>query len=267
MNTKDVEARVAAIRDWFANCANYESEKDWKAVIGISGGKDSSVAAALLAKAIGPEKVIGVLMPNDEQSDIDDSYALVEHLGIDSITVNIGDAYNDLLGRLGAVFDNEDTEYFGISVESDSRVTTNLPARLRMCVLYAVANHLNGRVIGTGNRSEKLTGYWTYGGDGLSDLAVLDDLYVSEVIELGELLGLPERFTRKPPSDGMSGKTDEEKLGFTYDELEKTVRLVDFPEGSASRDREAMIWDRVHGMAWKRRLIAGIPSVRDFMEG
>lgn len=264
MNAKDVEARVAAIRDWFANCANYESEKDWKAVIGISGGKDSSVAAALLAKAVGPTKVFGVLMPNGEQKDIDDSYDLVRFLGINSGTVNIGGAFEALIDRLDVAWNDEG---FFRSYGDDSRVTTNLPARLRMCVLYAVANHLNGRVIGTGNRSEKLTGYWTYGGDGLSDLAVLDDLYVSEVIELGELLGLPERFTRKPPSDGMSGKTDEEKLGFSYDELEKTVRLVDFPEGSASRDREAMIWDRVHGMAWKRRLIAGIPSVRDYMEG
>jgi len=124
-----------------------------------------------------------------------------------------------------------------------------------------VANHLNGRVIGTGNRSEVLTGFYSIWGDSACDLAVLKDLYVSEVIELGELLGLPERFTRKPPDDGMSGKTDEEKLGFTYDELEKFMKWDAIPH-----ERACMIRDRVDGSRWKGRLVSGIPSARDFME-
>lgn len=259
MNAKDVEARAAAIRDWFVNCANYKKEEDWKAVIGISGGKDSSVAAALLAKAIGPEKVWGVQMPNGEQKDIRDSIDLVKFLGIHSMTVNIENPVDSLMFEIQHWEGRDYPEMCGFG--EDPKVTTNLPARLRMCVLYAIANHINGRVIGTGNKSEKLVAYTTLWGDSACDIRVLDDLFVSEVIELGELLGLPERFTRKPPDDGMSGKTDEEKLGFTYDELEKFMKWNVLPH-----ERACMIRDRVDGSSWKGRLVSGIPSIRDFME-
>lgn len=196
------------IRDWFE-----ENGRDCNAIVGISGGKDSSVAAALCARALGVDRVIGVLMPNGEQSDIAMSRLLVEHLGIRHFVVNIHDGYQGLLGevrrQLGDV--SRDTEI-------------NLAPRLRMATLYAVAQSNNGRVANTCNLSEDWVGYSTRYGDSAGDFSPLSMLCVREVKALGRELGLPECLVEKVPIDGLCGQTDEEKLGFTYAALDAYIR-------------------------------------------
>ena len=196
------------IRDWFE-----ENGKDCNAIVGISGGKDSSVAAALCVRALGVDRVIGVLMPNGEQSDIAMSRLLVEHLGIRHFVVNIHDGYQGLLGevrrQLGDV--SRDTEI-------------NLAPRLRMATLYAVAQSNNGRVVNTCNLSEDWVGYSTRYGDSAGDFSPLSMLCVREVKALGRELGLPECLVEKVPIDGLCGQTDEEKLGFTYATLDTYIR-------------------------------------------
>ena len=196
------------IRDWFE-----ENGRDCNAIVGISGGKDSSVAAALCARALGVDRVIGVLMPNGEQSDIAMSRLLVEHLGIRHFVVNIHDGYQGLLGevrrQLGDV--SRDTEI-------------NLAPRLRMATLYAVAQSNNGRVANTCNLSEDWVGYSTRYGDSAGDFRPLSMLCVREVKALGRELGLPECLVEKVPIDGLCGQTDEEKLGFTYAALDAYIR-------------------------------------------
>lgn len=196
------------IRDWFE-----ENGRDCNAIVGISGGKDSSVAAALCARALGVDRVIGVLMPNGEQSDIAMSRLLVEHLGIRHFVVNIHDGYQGLLGevrrQLGDV--SRDTEI-------------NLAPRLRMATLYAVAQSNNGRVVNTCNLSEDWVGYSTRYGDSAGDFSPLSMLCVREVKALGRELGLPECLVEKVPIDGLCGQTDEEKLGFTYAALDAYIR-------------------------------------------
>ncbi len=196
------------IRDWFE-----ENGRDCNAIVGISGGKDSSVAAALCVRALGVDRVIGVLMPNGEQSDIAMSRLLVEHLGIRHFVVNIQDGYQGLLGevrrQLGDV--SRDTEI-------------NLAPRLRMATLYAVAQSNNGRVANTCNLSEDWVGYSTRYGDSAGDFSPLSMLCVREVKALGRELGLPECLVEKVPIDGLCGQTDEEKLGFTYATLDAYIR-------------------------------------------
>ncbi len=196
------------IRDWFE-----ENGRDCNAIVGISGGKDSSVAAALCVRALGVDRVIGVLMPNGEQSDIAMSRLLVEHLGIRHFVVNIQDGYQGLLGevrrQLGDV--SRDTEI-------------NLAPRLRMATLYAVAQSNNGRVVNTCNLSEDWVGYSTRYGDSAGDFSPLSMLCVREVKALGRELGLPECLVEKVPIDGLCGQTDEEKLGFTYAALDAYIR-------------------------------------------
>ncbi len=203
---------IAWVKDYFTKNGNSET----KAVIGISGGKDSATVAALCCAALGKERVIGVMMPNGIQSDIEDSKNICKFLGIKNYTVNIEDAYRGLTCEL--------KKALGVGV-TPSQYNTNTPARLRMATLYSVAAiEGNCRVSNNGNKSECTVGYFTLWGDGAGDFAPLANLYVSEVIKLGLALGLPEEFVKKAPSDGMSGMTDEDKLGFTYADLEKVAR-------------------------------------------
>ncbi len=193
------------IRRWFE-----ENGSGCSAVLGISGGKDSSVAAALCAKALGAERVIGVLMPQGEQFDIDYSHELCELLGIRKIEVNIGET----VAALKAAFP------FEPSVQTE----TNIPPRIRMTVLYAVSQSHNGRVANTCNLSEDWVGYATRYGDGAGDFGPISHFTVQEVKAIGRYLGLPEKFVEKPPLDGLCGKTDEDNLGFTYAELDAYIR-------------------------------------------
>lgn len=201
---------VEWITDWFE-----ENGNGCKAVVGVSGGKDSSVVAALCVAALGKNRVIGVLMPNGEQSDIKYSHMLCDHLGIKKYTVNVGPAIN---GVLDSIHEN------AADIEVTEQATTNLPARIRMATLYAVSQSVNGRVANTCNLSEDWVGYSTKFGDAAGDFSPLSRLTVSEVKAIGRELGLPAELVDKTPSDGLCGKTDEMNLGFSYDVLDKYIR-------------------------------------------
>ena len=198
---------VEWIRDFFdkngAGC---------NAVVGISGGKDSSVVAALCCEALGAERVIGVLMPCGNQHDIDCSHKLCDHLGITTHTVNI----QNISDAFVASFPDS------LALSEQSRI--NMPPRIRMTVLYAVSQSCNGRVANTCNLSEDWVGYSTRYGDAAGDFSPLSHLTVTEVKAIGHELGLPSDLVEKTPIDGLCGKTDEDNLGFTYAELDRYIR-------------------------------------------
>ncbi len=199
---------VQWIRDWFQT-----NGKGCNAIVGISGGKDSSVVAALCVEALGKDRVIGVLMPNGEQADIDMSLLLCEHLGIEYVTVNIKEGYDALLASISREIG-----------EPSSDTVINLAPRIRMATLYAVCQSRNGRVANTCNLSEDWVGYSTRYGDSVGDFSPLSMICVREVKEIGRYLGLPEVLIEKVPIDGLCGQTDEEKLGFTYAMLDRYIR-------------------------------------------
>ena len=215
-------------------CVNWIREffeangKDCNAVVGISGGKDSSVAAALCVEALGRDRVVGVLMPKGEQFDIDMAYMLVNHLGIKHYEINIKDAIEGVLREMPTDLD--------VSVQSN----VNLPPRIRMSILYFVSQSLNGRVVNTCNLSEDWVGYSTRYGDAAGDFSPMANLTVTEVKEIGRVLGLPDELVDKVPIDGLCGKTDEENLGFTYAELDRYIRTgeIDDLEKKAIIDRK-----------------------------
>lgn len=219
---------VCWIRDWFDT-----NGKGCNAVVAVSGGKDSSVVAALLVEALGKERVIGVLLPKGEQFDIDVSHALVRHLGIKSYTINIKDCYDGLVNEL----ENSLEQVLPQTI-------TNLPARLRMAATYAVSQSLNGRVANTCNLSEDWVGYATRYGDGAGDFSPLSKLTVQEVKAVGRELGLPSMFVDKVPIDGLQPKTDEENLGFTYEVLDRYIRTGEIDD----EDTKARI-DRLHSIS------------------
>ena len=212
------------IKDFFNN-----NGPDCNAVVGISGGKDSSIAAALCVEALGKDRVIGVLMPQGEQHDIDAAYLLVNHLGIKHFVVNIKDSVDGLLKNMP-----KDLEITPQSLQ-------NLPPRIRMSTLYAVSQSCNGRVVNTCNLSEDWVGYSTRYGDSVGDFSPLSFLTVTEVKQIGHLLGLPEELVEKTPIDGLCGKSDEENLGFTYAELDVYIRTGEIEDG----EKKAKI-DRLH---------------------
>ncbi|MEE1302741.1 MAG: NAD(+) synthase [Bacteroidales bacterium] len=203
---------VQWIRDWFE-----ENGKDCNAVIGISGGKDSTVVAALCVEALGKDRVFGVLMPNVIQKDIIDSYAVVEYLDINFMTVDIGLAVDSILCGISYPKNGK-----GLMISNQTRV--NLPCRIRMSTLYAVSQSMNGRVANTCNLSEDYVGYSTRWGDSVGDFAPLANLTTDEVVAIGDALGLPYDLVHKTPTDGLCGKTDEDNLGFTYAVLNKYIR-------------------------------------------
>lgn len=204
-----------------------QNGKDCNAVVGISGGKDSSVAAALCVEALGKDRVIGVLMPQGTQHDIDMAHLLVTHLGIRHYVVNIKDAVDGILNQLPA------------DLEITPQTRQNIPPRIRMSTLYAVSQSVNGRVCNTCNLSEDWVGYSTRYGDSVGDFSPMSHLTVTEVKEIGHLLGLPKELVEKTPIDGLCGKTDEENLGFTYAELDRYIRegIMDDPVKKEMIDR------------------------------
>jgi NAD+ synthase len=201
---------VQWIREYFDKNAN---DRDCHAVVGLSGGKDSSTVAALCVRALGADRVIGVLMPQGEQWDIDFSHELAGHLGIKKCVVNIKDSVD-------AVF--QSLKEGGLLL--NRQATINTPARIRMSVLYAVSAIIGGRVANTCNLSEDWVGYSTKFGDSAGDFSPLSGLTVTEVKAVGRELGLPSKFIDKMPADGLSGLSDEDNLGFTYDVLDRYIR-------------------------------------------
>ena len=206
------------IKDYFVN-----NGPDCKAIIGISGGKDSTVTAALLVKALGKNRVIGVKMPQGNQHDIDVANKVIDYLGIRSYEINIGDVCESLYHAIDEGYD------FDSTVKNNPQVTSNSPARVRMTVLYAIAALEHGRVANTCNRSEDFIGYSTKFGDAAGDFSVLSEYTVSEVRQIGKALGIPNEFIFKAPEDGLSGKTDEDNLGFTYGELDHFLLQRHYP--------------------------------------
>lgn len=200
---------VQWIRDWFE-----KNGKDCNAVVGISGGKDSSVVAALCVEALGKDRVVGVMMPDGEQTDIDDAMAVVNHLGIPYHKINIRTIINSF--------------YFSVDLEltpfrPSDQAKINLPPRIRMAMLYFTSQSLNGRVANTCNLSEDYVGYSTRWGDSVGDFSPLAHLTSDEVVAIGDACGLPYELTHKTPSDGLCGKTDEDNFGFTYEVLNKYI--------------------------------------------
>ena len=214
---------VAWIREFFEN-----NGPDCKAVLGISGGKDSSVAAALCVEALGKDRVVGVLMPKGVQHDIDAAYMLVNHLGIEHYEINIEKAVEGLQGAMPK------------ELTLTPQAVQNLPPRVRMATVYAVSQCVNGRVCNTCNLSEDWVGYSTRYGDSVGDFSPMSFLTVTEVKEIGHLLGLPQELVKKTPIDGLCGKTDEENLGFTYAQLDRYIRTgeIDDPEIKELIDRK-----------------------------
>lgn len=221
------EGLVKWIQDWFEKNGN-----GCNAVIGISGGKDSTVCAGLLVKALGKERVIGVLMPNGEQVDIEDSYKVVNHLGIKHYVINIHEAYIGITNQMSTLSND---------IPVSKQTKENLPARLRMSTLYAVSQSVNGRVCNTCNMSEDWVGYSTRYGDSVGDFSPLSNYTVTEVKQIGHYLGMPAELVDKTPSDGLCGKSDEDNLGFTYAELDQYIR-----EGILPSPKKKEIIDNKH---------------------
>jgi len=214
----NAEKTCKAIINWIKDYFNAQPGAKG-AVIGISGGKDSSVTAKLLVEALGKEGVFGVLMPNGEQKDIADSLRVVDILGISCKIVNIESAYKGILDGIGEE-----------ALSIDAKI--NIAPRLRMTTLYAISSTLHYRVCGTGNKSEGYVGYTTKWGDNAFDFNPIGDMTTEEVVALGDYLGLPYELTHKTPSDGLSGQSDEEKLGLTYKQLN------DYIENGSTGDAE-----------------------------
>jgi NAD+ synthase len=211
------------IRDW-----REKNGPECNFIVGISGGVDSLVAAKLCVEAVGPSKVLGVIMPNYKQDDIDVAYDICQHvLGIDYLTINIGYAYDDIIDQIDLALDVSD------------QTLINLAPRLRMAVLRGVAQSHNGRVVNTGNLSEIYIGYFTRDGDGAGDLAPLAPFVKKEVVAIGHYLRLPKKYVEKTPADGLCGKSDEDNFGFTYAVLDRYIRtgVCDDPEVKRRIDR------------------------------
>ena len=224
-NAKDaIEKCVQWIKEWFD-----KNGKNCKAVIGISGGKDSTVAAALCVKALGADRVFGVLMPNGEQSDINDAYDVVKVLNIKHILINVKNPIDNTIREI--------SKYYTPSEQT----LINLPPRIRMATLYAVSQTVNGRVVNTCNLSEDWVGYSTRYGDSVGDFSPLSNFTVTEVKAIGHELGLPAHLVDKVPLDGLCNKTDEDNLGFTYTELDDYIR-----KGIAPADDKKRRIDELH---------------------
>ena len=230
---KESEKVIEWIKQYFK-----DNGKDCNAIIGISGGCDSSVTAALLVKALGKDRVIGVLMPNGDQYDIDCSYQLVKFLDIKHYVININKPYLELTNEI-------DTK-LKIDSKSYDIYRTNTPSRLRMATLYGISGLFNGRVANTCNLSEDYVGYSTKFGDSAGDFSPISNFTKTEVRELGEELGLPKNLIYKVPEDGMSFKSDEEKLGFTYEVLDKYIRTGEIDDLKTKEKIDKMHFANLH---------------------
>lgn len=188
-------------------------------VVNISGGKDSTVVAALLVEAVGADKVLGILQPNGEQKDISDSIRVCKYLGIEYKIVNIMESVNSIINSI----ERNPTEINIINHKIDDKTLTNIPPRIRMTVARAVAQSIGYRFAGTGNLSERYIGWFTKDGDFSCDFNIIAGLTCTQVIKLGDELGIPHDLVHKTPADGLTGKSDEDNFGFTYEQLDNYI--------------------------------------------
>lgn len=224
-NAKQVKNKLVQwMREWFE-----QNGKDCRAVIGISGGVDSSVVAALCVEALGKDRVVGVQMPNKEQADISDADMLINHLDIESVLINIHESVSNIIKEM--ILEN-----LGVSEQT----IINLPPRIRMATLYAVSQSINGRVINTSNMSESWVGWDTRYGDSVGDMSPLANLTKTEIKAIGKELGLPEELVNKTPLDGLCGKTDEDSFGFTYEVLDRYIRTGEIEDENIKAKIDAM---------------------------
>ena len=235
-NSIDIKNRcIKWIQDWFE-----ENGRGCNAVIGISGGVDSSVVAALCVEALGKDRVYGVIMPNHQQADIGDAYEICDHLHIKHTVVNIGLTIDALSSEISSLvmrtMESHDSEPIVLS----DQTKINLPPRIRMATLYAVSQSIDGRVANTCNLSEDWIGYSTRYGDSVGDFSPLSNLTKTEVKEVGRVLGLPESLVAKTPTDGLCGKTDEDNFGFTYDVLDKYIRTGEIEDEQVKAKIDSM---------------------------
>lgn len=221
MKIKDINNEVDYIKNWIKKYF-VENGPDCKAIIGLSGGKDSTIVAKLCVEALGKERVIGVFMPQGNQHDIDVAHEVGKYLGIQTIEINIGDTCEMLYNAI--------EEGVSHDIHHSSVITSNTPARIRMSILYAIAGEYHGRVANTCNASEDYVGYSTKFGDSAGDFSPLSSYTVRQVRAIGRALGIPEKFINKAPEDGLSGKTDEDNLGFSYDVLDDYLENNITPE-------------------------------------
>lgn len=236
------------------------------AVIGISGGKDSTVVAGLLCAAIGRENVLGVMIPDGTQKDISDSKRVCEHLKINNVEVNIGAItlrFNELIHDIAKNHVEEARAgKFPRPIADFARRTTNIPPRVRMTLLYAIAQNYGGRVIGTGNAAESYVGFCTLYGDLAGDFNPIKNLFVDEVIALGKMLKLPDDLVEKRPSDGLTDRTDEENLGFSYADVKKVaLKVPSWQEGTAFADIEVK-----HKATQFKREIINVPGIEFYRD-
>lgn len=244
---KAVDHIVAWIQDWFEH-----NGKDCNAVIGISGGKDSTITAALLVKALGKDRVIGVLMPNNlEDKDRQIAVEVCQYLNIEYDELLIGSSVSSIIRQI------EKCSCF-VKEKVSRQTEINLPARIRMATLYAVSQSVNGRVANTCNLSEDYVGYATRYGDGAGDFSPLSQYTVTEVRQIGKALGLPDEFVYKVPSDGLCGKTDEDNLGFTYEVLDRYIRTGECDD----KDIKAKIDELHERNKFKLELMQSCPYYR-----
>lgn len=211
---KVTEGVINWIREWFE-----ENGKNCKAVIGVSGGKDSLIVSKLCVEALGADRVIGVMMPCGVQKDISDSIRTCEYLGIKNYTINIEGAVNATLKQM------EDA-----GIEISNQTIVNLPPRIRMSTLYAVSQSHNGRVSNNCNLSEDICGFSTRFGDSVGDFSPLSNLTTVEIVQIGDYLGIPYDLVHKVPMDGLNVNendeyiTDEDILGVKYSDIHTYAR-------------------------------------------
>lgn len=210
----DAKREKDNIIKWIQDYFNENGNPNTLAVIGISGGVDSSVAAALCVKALGRDRVLGINLPDTVQDDIDEAKAVVDFLGIQSETLNIGTMMGSFYNTFQKTFKNSISDV----------VIFNTPARVRMTMLYAVAGQVGGRVVNTCNLSESFVGYDTKWGDNAGDFAPISQFTKTEVRRIGAALGLKPEMINKVPIDGLCGLSDEERYGFTYEQLDNFIR-------------------------------------------
>ncbi len=229
MKVNELEISKDQIVEWIRKFFD-QNGNGCNAVVGISGGIDSSVVAALCVEALGKDRVIGVLLPQNTQTDIDAAYELCNHLGIKKYEINVGGIVDSLLTLMS----------YEMDVDITQQTQINLPPRIRMATLYAVSQSINGRVANTCNLSEDWVGWNTRYGDSVGDFAPLAFFTKTEVKQLARELNLPDVLVEKTPIDGLCGSTDEEAFGFSYETLDHYIRTGEINNMEAKEKIDSM---------------------------